>query len=331
MRRNQNDAYQTWLWGEALLLGLLAAALVLFVAYPSLGEPYELPDLRLALDTTVMLAALVVAVLAGVRASVDGRWADVLLCAGFSTAAATQLAFALVPVFVLGPVPAPVEGWVWHGGRIAGMTLVAVAPWLGARTSRPRRALFLAVGGSAVVLAALWVASRLAIDVLPAPLAGPSGDQPLLLTAALAIEALLGLAWLVGFWRRYRDEGEDLDRWLALAATLIVFAEVHYVLTPIPAASYVSHGEFLRVLSYAVLLAGAWRAIRSAEFGRAVAEERARVASEIHDGLQQYLFSIATHVSMLRPNAVSEATIEQLRRAAYVAQKEVRYDELGDL
>ena len=325
MRRQQNDAYQTWLWGEALLLALLAAALTLFIAYPSLREPYELPDLRLVLDTTVMLTALVVAVLAGIRVAVDGRWADVFLCAGFSAAAATHLAFAVLPVLIVGHERAPVEGWAWHGGRIVGMTLIAIAPWLGARTGRPRRALVWALVGGAVALTALWIACRLATDVLPMPLAGESGHQPLLLTAALAIEALLGLAWLVGFWRRYRDHGEDLDRWLALAATLIVFAEVHYVLTPIPATSYVSQGDFLRVLSYGVLLAGAWRAIRSAEFGRAVAEERARVASEIHDGLQQYLFSIATHVSMLQPNTLSETTIAQLRTAAFAAQQEARF------
>ncbi len=39
-----------------------------------------------------------------------------------------------------------------------------------------------------------------------------------------------------------------------------------------------SQGDFLRLISYGVLLVGVWRAIRAAEFGRAVAEERARVA-----------------------------------------------------
>jgi signal transduction histidine kinase len=160
---------------------------------------------------------------------------------------------------------------------------------------------------------------------LPPLASGATGDQPMLRTAALAVQALLGLVALLGFWRRYRAEGEDLDRWLALAATLAVFAEVHYVLTPLPELTYVSQGDFLRVLSYGVLLAGVWRAIRSAEFGRAVAEERARVAREIHDGLQQYLFSIATHVSLLRPDNVTEATIEQLRKAASLAQQEARF------
>ena len=38
-----------------------------------------------------------------------------------------------------------------------------------------------------------------------------------------------------------------------------------------------------------VLLVGVWRAISRAEFGHAVAEERARVAREIHDGVGHYL------------------------------------------
>ena len=82
MNRPQRDAYQTWLWGEALLLALLAAALTLFLFYPTLRQPYDLAQVRLVLDTVVMLAALVVAVLAAVRVSVEGRWSDVLLCCG---------------------------------------------------------------------------------------------------------------------------------------------------------------------------------------------------------------------------------------------------------
>ena len=57
------------------------------------------------------------------------------------------------------------------------------------------------------------------------------------------------------------------------------------------------------MLAYGVLLVGVWRAIRFAEFGRAVAEERARVAREIHDGLAQYLFAVSTHASMLENGA----------------------------
>jgi signal transduction histidine kinase len=325
VNRPQNDTYQTWLWGEALLLGLLAAWLTLFVAYPDLREPYNLPEVRLVLDTVVMLAALVVAVLAAIRVSVEGRWSDVLLCLGFSLTAASNLAFSIVPAFDSGSDLARPEGWAGVAGRIAGAAFIALAPFVRGRTTHSRRALTVALGLGGVALAALWVTCTLFAGELPPLASGATGDQPMLRTAALAVQALLGLVALLGFWRRYRAEGEDLDRWLALAATLAVFAEVHYVLTPLPELTYVSQGDFLRVLSYGVLLAGVWRAIRSAEFGRAVAEERARVAREIHDGLQQYLFSIATHVSLLRPDNVTEATIEQLRKAASLAQQEARF------
>ena len=59
MRRDEN-AYQAWLWGEVLLLSLLGAALALFVTYPSLRDTYELPQLRLVLDTGVTFAAAIV-------------------------------------------------------------------------------------------------------------------------------------------------------------------------------------------------------------------------------------------------------------------------------
>jgi signal transduction histidine kinase len=76
-----------------------------------------------------------------------------------------------------------------------------------------------------------------------------------------------------------------------------------------------------------VLMVGAWRAIRFAEFGRAVAEERARVAREIHDGLAQYLFAVAAHATMLEtadgpPRA---ETIANLKEATTAAQQEARF------
>ena len=86
-----------------------------------------------------------------------------------------------------------------------------------------------------------------------------------------------------------------------------------------------SQGDFLRMLAYTVILVGAWRAIRSAEFGRAVAEERARVARDIHDGLAQYLFAVSTHASMLESGAAVEETLPRLKEAALLAQQEARF------
>src|SRR5207248_7971563 len=145
------------------------------------------------------------------------------------------------------------------------------------------------------------------------------------LTAALAALALLNLVAVVGFALRFRDRREDLDRWLALGATLMLFASLHYLFTPLLASGDVAQGDFLRLLAYGVLMVGAWRAIRFAEFGRAVAEERARVAREIHDGLAQYLFAVATHASMLESGAPPDEVIPKLKNAATAAQQEARF------
>jgi signal transduction histidine kinase len=67
------------------------------------------------------------------------------------------------------------------------------------------------------------------------------------------------------------------------------------------------------------------RAIRSAEFGRAVGDERARVAREIHDGLAQYLFAVSTHASMLETGAPVEQIAPRLKEAASLAQQEARF------
>ena len=74
-----------------------------------------------------------------------------------------------------------------------------------------------------------------------------------------------------------------------------------------------------------MLVVGVWRAIRASEFGRAVAEERARVAREIHDGLSQYLFAISTHASMLEAGADLAETLPRLKEASLAAQREARF------
>ena len=79
------------------------------------------------------------------------------------------------------------------------------------------------------------------------------------------------------------------------------------------------------LVAYAILLVGVWRAIRAAEFGRAIAEERARVAREIHDGLAQYLFAISTHASMLEGGAPPETLVPKLKEATLAAQREARF------
>ncbi len=324
MRHEERDDYQAWLWSTVLLIGLLGAALALFVAYPTLRSTYELPQARLVMDTAVMLAAATVALLAGIRFSVDGRRLDLLLCGGFTAAAASILVFTIGPVLGGHPL-GRTEAWAGIGGKLFAWLLIAAAPFSRRRSSAQGRALGEMMLGVAIVLALSWGVAMKAGVSLPSLSSDRSDNQPVLLMGSLAARALLSLIAMVGFGLRFRARGNDLDRWVCLGATLALFAELHYLFTPLLSGQSVSQGDFLRLLSYAVLLVGVWRAIRHAEFGRAVAEERARVAREIHDGLAQYLFAVSTHASMLENGADPEKTLAQLKEVAAAAQQEARF------
>jgi signal transduction histidine kinase len=322
VRHDDRDAYQAWLWGEVLLLSLLGAALALFVTYPSLRDTYELPQLRLVLDTAVMLAAAIVAVLAGIRFAVEGRRLDFLLYGGFLIAAGSMMAFSIIPVFGGGTVGKN-EAWAGVAGKLLATCLIAAAPFSRGRIVARTRALRWSILALVCLIVAIWLLMRSLSPSLPELYT--SNDQPPLLIVALALQAFFSLVALVGFGLRYRNYGDDFYRWLGLAASLSLFAELHYVFTPAVSSAFVSQGDFLRLTSYGILLTGVWRAIRFAEFGRAVAEERARVAREIHDGLAQYLFTISTHASLLESGKAAEGSVKQIKMAAAMAQQEARF------
>ena len=325
MQRNPKDTFESWLVGEMLLVALLGSATALFLTNPALRNTYDLPEGRLVLDTAVVLAASIVAILAGVRFSVEGRVLDLLLAAGFFVAGVGTLAFSVLPVLGGSDQDAP-EAWAAIAARMLAATLIALAPFVPApRIVARKRVLLIGL----VVLIGALIAVWLPLRGFGARLAllDSSGDgvRAVELTVATSFLALLALLAVLGFGIRYRARGEDLDSWLALGATLTLFAELHYVLTPRLSSDYISQGDFLRLLAYGLLLIGVWRAISFAEFGRAVAEERARVAREIHDGLAQYLFAVSTHASMLEAGAPLEQTLPKLKEAAAAAQQEARF------
>jgi len=321
--RRERSAFDAWVRDEVLLCALLGGGLALFAGTGRLRSTYDLPAAHLVLETAVALACFAVAVLAAVRFRVEGRRVDLLLGSGFAASGATVFLFEVAPLLGGGVLQRP-EAWAGVGGRLLAATLIACAAFARGQVKSWTRA-----GGALVLvagaLALLWSVARLLDGDLPALVPAVSDRQPSLLTAALAVEAMLSLLALVGFANRFRTAGADLDRWLAFAATLSLFAELHYVFTPLLSSSFVSQGDVLRLLSDSVLLAGVARAIRAAEFGRAVAEERARVAREIHDGLAQYLFAISTTVNMLEHGGDVSRILPRLKEAAAAAQQEARF------
>jgi signal transduction histidine kinase len=321
--QSQRDPYRSWLVGLSLIGVALSATTALFLTHPSLQSAYELPQARLVFETIVGVAAAAVAVLARTRFAVEGRRVDLVLCAGFAAAALGGFAFEVAPALGGRPV-GPSEAWSGLLARLLSAALVAVAAFARGRVVGRRRAM-VAVGAAVVTaLATDWAMLRFRGESLP--LVDPGdGRRPLVLAVSLAVLALLALVAAIGFGLRYRRERKDLDSWLALAATLTLFADLHYALTPALSSGYLLQGDFLRLLAYGALVVGVWRGIRSAEFGRAVAEERARVAREIHDGLAQYLFALSTHASMLRGGAPLDEVLPKLEQAAVQAQQEARF------
>jgi len=322
--RPQRTKLQAWLWGEILLAGLLGASLALLLSHPALRTQYDEPALFLVLETTMALAGLLVAVLAANRFHVEGLRTDLLLAAGFLIGSLSTAAFAIIPVLGNGTLH-PTEAWAAALGGILGTTLVAAAPFVSGRSRSRDRALWDALTAATIVLVAAWILLRLHAQQIPPLTTVPGDAEPPGLASVLSIQALLYLLAVVGWGRRLARTGDDLAQWLALGFTLQLFAALHLVLAPPRGTTYVAEGDFLRLLAFGVMLVGAWRAIRAAELGRAVAEERARVAREIHDGLAQYLFALSTHAQMLEAGAPVEEVAPQLTHAAALAQQEARF------
>ena len=321
MERSESQGYRSWLVGELLVVGLLASATALFASTPSLQSAYVLPEARLALDSTVAVVAVIVAVLATIRFLVDGRTLDLLLVGGFWSVAVGTTVFGLLPVLGGKPIPAA-AAWALIGSRVLGGGLIAIAPFTHGRRRERRRWL---VGVAAGVV---WALAACALALRGTSLGDMGSRAPVEGSSVVLAASLLAGLWLValvGFALRYRTHGRDLDSWICVAVTLTLFAELHLVLTPMVSSDYVLPADFLRLLAYGILMVGVWRAIAEAEFGRAVADERARVAREIHDGLAQYLFAISTQVSMLESGAPREQVLPRLKRAATAAQQEARF------
>ena len=322
VRRDDRDAYQTWLSGELLVAGLLGASLALFLAYPSLPTSYALPHLRLVLATVIALGAGSVAVLAGARFGAEGRRSGLLVACGFFVVALANSAFVVAPAVAEAETPAS-AGWAAVVAGTFAAVCIAAAPFSHGRVARRERVLggWIAFLGGAVGL--LWL-TLAGLDSLPS-VADPAPDARAALIAAYAAQALAWLVAAVGFGLRFRRSGVDLDRSLAVAASLLVFSSLHLVLHLAADLDEVAQADFLRVLAFVVLIRGVWRAIRAAELGRAVADERARVAREIHDGLAQYLFSISTQAAMLQSGGSPDTLVPQIREAAAAAQREARF------
>jgi len=322
---DKKSEFEGFLSGEMVLVALLGAGLALFLSRPGLRTSWNLPSLSLILMTLYAVGGSLVALLSASRFAAEGRRFDLLLSGGFFVASVGWVAFGIGPA-VTGLPQHRTETWAGLAAELLGWTLIACAPFVRGRVENRRTALVDLLVGLVVLVGLIWGGSRILGVGLPDITPTHSSRQvPVLLTGTLALLGLANLGAVLGFGNRFRTRGEDLDRWLALGATLMLFTSLQLEFTPLAGTTFVSQGDFLRLLAFFVLVVGVWRAIRGSEFRRAVAEERARVAREIHDGLAQYLFAVTTHVSMLESGADQAETLPRLKEAALAAQQEARF------
>ena len=224
---------------------------------------------------------------------------DLLLAAGFFATGAGTFAFAVAPVLSgTRPGSARSRRGLRSARACSAAALIAVAPFVTRKTARRKRALVVTV-----VLVARLAPRDLVRRALPR-----AGDRCLRARPESARRPSSAPTACSPFSRSSRPSASGCDS----AATAVISTAgsrwpSRSSSSPISTtssrrsarATTCSPSDFLRLLAFGVLLAGVWRAIGHAEFGRAVAEERARVARDIHDGLAQYLFAISAQVSML--------------------------------
>ncbi|MEP6469821.1 MAG: sensor histidine kinase [Chloroflexota bacterium] len=285
-------------------------------------------QLALAIDMVATLVAAAVAVLGWIRYREAGEQAalwrgSALLVLGTMnafTASATVL--GVEGGFGLSlNAPGQLPLWMMVLTRALAAALLVTAGLAAIRDRRvPHLPPLLVLWVPALVTIGLGVVAAAYQDALPAlisaaGLASLSADPGAALPVDAATRlALLEIAIALGYlaaaalsYRAYRAYGRGTDAVLAVGLMLASFSQVFFAIHPAAFSSLVSSSDVLRVAFYFTLLAtlavevrGDIRALHSAnaeltrlgdaEVARATAEERARLAREIHDGMSQELW-----------------------------------------
>jgi signal transduction histidine kinase len=176
--------------------------------------------------------------------------------------------------------------------------------------------LFAAVEATAALLPTIVAPLQLDGDLLRTD-AGAS-----LLIAAALLAAVAGAACA----RRAIRDGSELDAWIAGATVLLGGASLDAGLGPVLAPDWIAAGDLLRCAAALTLLAGAVRqpgTYLSAAARRAVAQERRRIARDLHDGLSQELAYIAAHAPLVAARS-DDPTAGRIAEAAACALDESR-------
>lgn len=279
---------------------------------------------QVVLETTASLVTLLAGFLAFGRLRRNSRLDELALVAALAVIALSNVLFVMLPM-LLGSATVNPAVWAAIIGWLVGTLLFAVAAFVPrVRLRRPRRAQGLAAIGVLGILVLTAVLPRV-FGSGPArtitPSAGPHTRYALHVNIALAVvqilAAVLAVTAAAGYLRRFERLGDEFSGWLATAAILAAASHVGYAFYPTICSPQVLLGDIFRSCFYVVLLTGSMREIWSfwhTLASAAVAEERRRIARDLHDGLSQELAYLARNLSGLQ-GAADEETLHQLQVA----------------
>jgi len=307
-----------------------AGATIAIALVARLDFTYRAPGLHVALETTAAITASAAAFLFLGRFWRTGFLDELILSAGLSLLAMTNLSFATLPaVFNLQSSRVSVWSQLYTGALAA--FLICLAAQLPRRRLAADHNWTLTVFGGTLVLAA---AGTVPMVVLPGLL--PSGITASAITGAVhptridALQLLVALLYILaalGFARRHRLTEDELSGWLAIACILAGASRVNYFFHPAIYSTWVYTGDIFRLGFYLALLIGAAREIASywtSVIAVASLEERRRLARDVHDGLAQEIAFIGRNVRLLREQGAEPQLVERILRGVARAQEESR-------
>ena len=320
-----------------LAADLAGGLTTLVMVLPFVHFAYRSTALHATIETACGMIALLAAFLVLGRFLRTARTEDLAIALALGFLASANFIFSAMPWALFSESSMRFSAWTSLLMTTTGAAVLAVAAWVpSVRLPNPRQAGRLAALGAAAVALLIAVAvsfldTRLPLGVdtnaePPNGIASPVGAHPLVAVQMAA--AVLFMVAAIGFTRRGERKQDELMTWLAASAALAAFARVNYALFPSLYTQWVYIGDALRLLSYLLLLVGAAREIyayqeRLAE--AAAAEERRRIARELHDGLAQELAFVAAQGRALsrRPDAIdikylsaaAERALDESRRA----------------
>ncbi len=310
-----------------LLIGLAVFSAIVFFT-PLVGVSIISLPLDIMINTGAMLVAGAVSGLAWVRYRETGDPGSFFQSSAFltlgsvnavvlgltATGAHANYGFSLdapgaLPVVTFAVARLVAALLLLAGGIFAYRRLGTARRWPGWFALLPPVVVIGLMAAGGLTGAGVSVLSQTALEQLRSD---PGSPLPLASVApgVLLVQLLIGILFLAGAWLAYRTavaKDRIADAYLAAGLLMAGFSQAHFAVNPGSFATLVTTGDLLRVGFYAVLLVGIFvqsradvgalrranvelAVLRDADVNRAMLEERARLAREVHDGLAQDLW-----------------------------------------